>query len=570
MIARVALAGVLAGALAWLIAWGLPPPPVERATLASLAFVPLWMGFALALLAWPGPTARAGQTRRELVGLHRRVGAALVVLALVVFGSGVGALLDHELEAWQLGRGEASVPALAEQPLDAVLASLLAAHPELAEGELSLRPATREQPWIQADFFDAAREHQRIDFDAYTGDELGRGEGPLAVLGELHRTALLGPRLGEPLVALLGLGLALVLASGLATRRGWLRQARAALRGRAPRAPAAMHAHQWIGFASLVPALGWALSGALLGLSLLIVPIVGSAAYGGDRAALMRDVLAVERSPASPSEVPLPELATLAERGCPGLAEALPQARVDRFVVRTPGRAGGSVRVDLRGVGPRERGSFTITADGTLGDCRALPRAGVGLQGFWLAIVLHFGEWGGSVVVLVYLVLGAGLVALALLGGRLVVRRRLRQGEHAAASRMARALSGVGLGLALASVSLLLLSRVPALARDESLARGVFVGSWALAAAWAWVGSLRTRERELLFALALACMAVPLLGLWLVDAPLGTVELALVLVAGLLTLRLARQPGRQREAAEEHPQPEAQHQQREEPAHATP
>lgn len=569
MIGRIALAGVVAGVLAWGLARVLPLPPVERATLASLAFVPLWMGFALALLAWPGMRARAGQTRRELVGLHRRVGSVLVVLAVVVFGSGVGALLDHRLEAWQLARADMPVPALAEQPLDAVLAALLASEPALAEGELSLRPATREQPWIQADYFDAAREHQRIDFDPVTGSELGRGEAPLALLAELHRTMLLGPRLGEPLVAMLGLGLALVLASGLATRRGWLRQARAALRGRAPRAPAAMQAHQWLGFASLVPALGWALSGALLGASVLIVPIVGSAAYGGDRAALMRDVLAVERGPASVEAAPVPALAGLAEQGCPWLAESLPDARVDRFVVRTPGRASGSVRVDLRGTGPRARGSFTIQADGTLRECRALPRAGVGLQGFWLAIVLHFGEWGGGLVELAYLLLGVGLLVLALLGGRLVVRRRLRSGDAAAAARMARALAGVGLGLALASACLLLLSRVPALARDELVVRVVFVSVWALALGWVWIGELRTRERELLVALALVTMAVPIVGMWLVDAPLGGVELALVLAAGL-ALALARQPARQREATEEHPQAEAQHDQREEPAHATP
>jgi uncharacterized iron-regulated membrane protein len=540
VIARVALAGVFAGVLAWCLARVLPVPAVERATLASLAFVPLWTGFALALLAWPGMHARAGQTRRELVGLHRRIGTALVVLAVVVLGSGVGALLEHRLETWQLARVDAPVPALAEQPLDAVLAALLTGEPALAEGELSLRPATHEQPWIQVDYFDAAREHQRIDFDPVTGRELGRGEAPLALLAELHRTLLLGPRLGEPLVALLGLGLALVLASGLATRRGWLRQARAALRGRAPRAPAIMHAHQWLGFTSLVPALGWALSGALLGASLLIVPIVGSAAYGGDRAALMRDVLAVERGPASVEPAPVPLLAGVAEQGCPWLADALPDARVDRFVVRTPGRASGRVRVDLRGTGPRERGSFTILADGTRGECRALPRAGLGLQGFWLAIVLHFGEWGGALVELAYLLLGVGLLALALLGGRLVVRRRLRSGEAAAAARMARALTGSGLGLALASACLLLLSRVPALARDELVARVVFVSVWALVLGWVWIGELRTRALELLVALALVVLAVPVVGVLLVEAPLGNVELALVLAAGLLALEHAR------------------------------
>src|SRR5690606_16859367 len=159
-----AVAGLGAAALTWLLAGEGPGPAVERATLASVAFVPLWTGLALALLAWQR-RARPGTGRRRLFALHRGLGGALALVAVLVFGSGVGAVLDRALTGWQVEHAAAGeVPAVAEQPLDAVLAELLARHPELERGELSLHPASAGQPWIQADFRGRDRAPVRLDF----------------------------------------------------------------------------------------------------------------------------------------------------------------------------------------------------------------------------------------------------------------------------------------------------------------------------------------------------------------------------------------------------------------------
>ncbi|HEY0134150.1 MAG TPA: hypothetical protein VGB85_08720, partial [Nannocystis sp.] len=140
-LARVVLAGLVAAALTWQIARGWPAPPVERATLASVAFIPLWAGLALALLAG-GRRSRRGGARRRLFALHRRLGGALVLVAVIVFGSGVGAVLDRSLARWQVEHAPVrDVPALSEQRLDAVLAAVLADHPALTHGELALHPA---------------------------------------------------------------------------------------------------------------------------------------------------------------------------------------------------------------------------------------------------------------------------------------------------------------------------------------------------------------------------------------------------------------------------------------------
>ncbi|MCY1055053.1 PepSY-associated TM helix domain-containing protein [Nannocystis sp. SCPEA4] len=529
----VVLAGFAASALTWLIACAWPDAPAERATIASVAFIPLWTVLALAVVA-VRRRAPAGSERRRLFAVHRGLGGALALAAMVVFGSGVGAVADRALARWQVALAPVEAPPLAEQPLDAVLADLLTARPELVRGELAIHPASDHQPWIQVDFFGPGRKPVRLDFDARTGAPLAQGRGPLWVVRELHRRLLTNPLLGETVLGALGLALALILCTGLAARRDWLRNL---VRRRRPAQPLAMRVHQWVGFFTLPAALLWAWTGALLGLTLIVVPIVGGAAYGGDRAALMRDVLASDRPPLVDTAIARPTLQTTIASGCPLVAEHLADAEVHRVLVRHPGLASGTVRVDLEGGGLLERGSFTRAADGALRDCRALPAAGPGLQAFLGAIVLHYGEWGPAWFVdLAYLLLGAGLVGLSWLGGVLLARRRERDGETRSAARLRRWLIGVGLGLPLATAALLLLSRIPALARAEDLAVRVFVAVFVLALLLA-----RTFSRApviLHHALVVLLVAVPIVGWLVAGVQPGLVEAVLVVMAlGLLGVR---------------------------------
>ncbi len=533
---QIALAGVLAAALTWLLASAWPAAPVEQATIASVAFIPLWSGVALVLLAWRW-RARGGAGRRKLFALHRGLGGALTLAAMLVFGSGVGAVLDRSLTRWQARDAQREPPALPEQPLDAVLDTVLAQHPELVQGELAMHPASAQQPWIQIDYFAADRTQHRLDFDAHTGAARAGGPGPLWVLRELHKRLLMSPVIGESLLGVVGLLLGLILLAGLATRRDWFRNL---LRRRTRTQPLRMRLHQWVGFGTLPAALVWAWSGALLGFTLVIVPIVGGAAYGGDRAALMRDVLAVDR-PAKLSE-PAPRLdlqRTIAE-SCPLVREHLPDAEVHRILVRHPGLRSGSVRVDVERGGVLERGSFHRGADGSLRDCRALPAAGVGLQTFMGSIALHYGEWGPALVIdLLYVGLGAALFGLAWLGGLLLARRRERDGDARGAEREKRWLLGFGFGVPLASASLLLLSRLPAWAHDEDLAVMVFAGVGVAAV----IAAHTAARRALPWVLALTLAAVPVIGWQVAGVRPGSFEAVLIALAiGLVAPRWRRVP----------------------------
>ncbi|PRQ09044.1 PepSY-associated TM helix domain-containing protein [Enhygromyxa salina] len=541
--------GILACIATWLFARLWPGPPVERAMLATLLLVPLWTGLALAGVAGPR-WARRGHSRRSLFGLHRRLGAALALVAMVVFGSGVGAVLDRALAGWQVPAASAELRAtpapVSEQALDDALATLLRDHPELSAGQLSLHPATASEPWIRADFHDAERRHIRVDLDPATGEVIGVGEPPLWVLRELHRSLLVSPQLGEPLLGIIGLCLGLILLSGLATRR-WVRTgARPRTRTQRPRA---MVAHQWLGLALIPAATLWAWSGAMLGLTLVIVPLVGSGAYQGDRAALMHDVLAVERVPLAAESGPLPDLQALAERRCPELDASLPDAGVHRLIVRHPGRASGAVRVDLEGAGLLGRGSLTVGADGELRDCRALPSAGVGMLGFMGSIALHYGEWGEwgesgdlvrALVDLTYVILGAALVALAWLGGSLLARRRIRDGDPRGAARLQRWLTGVGLGLVLVTVELALLSRISDVARNADSTLALVGVTCVVIAIHVSTGDVLMRRRQLLIVIAATLVALPVLGWVLTQARPGAIEGLALLAAASISASMRR------------------------------
>jgi hypothetical protein len=544
----IAAAGVLAALITWLFARSWDAPPVERATLASVAFVPLWSGLALAGLIW-NRRARPGHARRSLFALHRQLGGALAVVAMLLFGSGVAAVLDRSLASWQVRPEAAHVEVLpaSEQALDQAIAELLRVHPELGQADLALHPADADHPWIQADFFDGDRKPVRVDLDPQTGAVLARGQGPLWVLRELHRRLLLQPVIGESVLGLLGLCLGLVLLSGLATRR-WLRARRST-----SKQPTSMRLHQWLGLSLLPAATLWAWSGALLGLTLLIVPIVGGAAYDGDRAALMHDVLAVDRPPLEAREMATPSLREVVTSRCASIDEHLPDAEVHRVILHHPTQASATIRVDLESPGLFTRASFTVGGDGSLRDCRALPAAGIGLKSFMAAIVLHYGEWEGDrfprvLVDVAYLLLGTALVALAWLGGCLLARRRERDGDLPGALRLRRWLTSVGLGLCLVAVGLAVQSRIPAIGRSEPVALLVAAGLTIAVTLCMFSGALQARRRWLMLALAVGLWLIPTVG-WLAAGVVpGVVEAICIIVA--LALAVAATNARRQLAAD--------------------
>ncbi len=127
---------------------------------------------------------------------------------------------------------------------------------------------------------------------------------------------------------------------------------------------------------------------------------------------------------------------------------------------------------------------------------------------------LHMAQFGGSLVRLLYLLMG--LAACAMLVGGLQVWIAKREARGGAGVALVRELNGaVFVGLPLASLALLWGNRlIPAtLAERASYEAGVFVASWLLVALWAVLGRRQPRRllsRQLALG-ALLALGLPLL-----------------------------------------------------------
>ncbi|MCX4239971.1 PepSY-associated TM helix domain-containing protein [Paraliomyxa miuraensis] len=476
---------------------------VDRALAAGLLLLPLW---SLAVL-WLGRRFVARRDRpqrgerRTLMRLHLELGGVLAPLVFVLCFSGAMAVAARSLAAWEHAPRSSStgdVPAASLQPIDRIVEDVLRQEPEAARGLVRLAPATPTRPWIRVELRRPDGSERVVDFDPTTGEALGEGRGPLTVIVELHRNLLVPAAIGQTLVTSLGVLVAVVLVCGLATRRRWSREL---IRLRLRRLPQELH--KLLGAWTLAFGVGAALTGAMLGGTPLSVPVMTHSAYGGDQAALFRDVLGVERVPLDDTAAPGAPAAAWLEPRCFAELPASAAWQAERIVLQHPGYASARVTVEYEGPGPwLDRGLAVYDATGRALRCRALRQQSAALQSFYATVALHYGQFGGQSggqsgdhsgedgprgqpwVELLWIVAGLALAAAALLGELVRVRRLEREGISGAGWR-GRALVGLGLGLPLATVTLLLLSRVaPHASREPLVGHGTFLLVWA--GAWLW------------------------------------------------------------------------------------
>jgi uncharacterized iron-regulated membrane protein len=182
--------------------------------------------------------------------------------------------------------------------------------------------------------------------------------------------------------------------------------------------------------------------------------------------------------------------------------------------VHHPGDA--SAVVDIRRYSTSRIGApqDTLTYDAATGALLHEQQAPVGYRTYnWLA-GLHMAQFGGSLVRLLYLLMG--LAGCAMLVGGLQVWIAKREARGGAGVALVRALNGaVFVGLPLASLALLWGNRlIPAtLAERASYEAGVFVASWLLVALWAVLGRRQPRRllSQQLALAALLALGLPLL-----------------------------------------------------------
>ncbi|MFG1359115.1 PepSY-associated TM helix domain-containing protein [Xanthobacter pseudotagetidis] len=393
------------------------------------------------------PTLSPAFVRSMLAG-HSALGIAFAALIYVVCLTGSVAVFINEFQRWEQPQAPVVAPGVAPE---SAAAALVEGHAKaVAEGaahDVFLQGPTATNARL-AVFY-------RGEEDGAEGQWLADSQGRLIArfdapwshfLGELHASFHLPGTWGRFLVGVVGVTLLSSLISGLLSHPRIFKDA-FALRWGGARQLQEADLHNRLGVWGLPFHVVVSASGALLGLSTLIVGVLALAAYEGDSekafAAILGPMPTEDHSPA-----PLPDLAAMIRH----VQAERPQAQFVSATVQHVGTAGQVVHLGMRTPGHLAlANTYYFDGDGTpMGD-GGLEVGSIGQQILGALQPLHFGWFGGMPVKLGYGLLGLALTYVAYNGVTIWLARRRAKGRPTPGWEKVWAALGWGQPLALAT-----------------------------------------------------------------------------------------------------------------------
>jgi uncharacterized iron-regulated membrane protein len=363
---------------------------------------------------------------RSMLAGHSALGLAFAALIYVVCLTGTVCVFLHELQRWEQPDG----PIIARQltPADigaAVNAAYVQATADNAAHDMFIMgpgPAM-QRLFVGYHDHDTGRE----------GEWLANAEGRLVArvaapwsefLGSLHMNLHLPRTWGLFIVGLTGVALLSSLISGLLSHPRIFKDAFFLRRGGSRRLQDA-DLHNRLGVWGLPFHVAVSLTGALLGLSTLIIGVLALAAYNGNSAEAFAEILG-PRASADESAAPVPDVAAMMRH----VLVSKPNATFSAVQIDHIGKAGQVVHLGMRTPGHLAMGNtYYFKGDGTpIGD-GGLEEGGVGQQILGVLQPLHFGWFGGYPIKLAYGVLGLGLTIVTFTGVTIWLARRRDKGR---------------------------------------------------------------------------------------------------------------------------------------------
>lgn len=395
------------------------------------------------------PWLSADFVRAMLAG-HSALGLGFAALIYIVCFTGTVAVFLNEFKRWEQPDAPVAPQGVTA---DAVAAAFAAAHARsLAEGgadAIYIAGPGPISPRFEIHYDD---HHAGVE-----GEWLADGNGSLITplrapwsefLAELH-TALHLPRAwGTFLVGLVGVVLLSSLISGLLSHPRIFKDA-FALRWGGSRRLQEADLHNRLGVWGLPFHLVVSLTGALLGLSTLIIGILALAAYDGDSERAFAEILGpMARADEAPA--PLPDIAAMIRQ----IEATVPHARFVSARAQHIGAAGQMVHLGMRTPGQiAMANTYYFDGQGTrLGD-GGLETGGIGQQILGMLQPLHIGWFGGMAVKVAYGLLGAALTLVTYSGVTIWLARRRDKGQPAPGWETAWSALGWGQPLALATTA---------------------------------------------------------------------------------------------------------------------
>ena len=409
---------------------------------------------------------------RAMLAGHSALGLAFAALIYVVCLSGTLTVFLHEFQRWE----QPDAPVLERAPTPESIAAAVSAGyarglADNAAHDMFLWGPSHLNPRFLVNYHD----HER----GVDGNWLANAEGELVTrikapwsefLASLHMHLHLPRTWGMFLVGMTGVALLSSLISGLLAHPRIFKDAFALRWGGSKRLQDA-DLHNRLGVWGLPFHIAVSLSGALLGLSTLIVGVLAYAAYEGDSGKAFATLLG-PRASADDTPAAVPDIAAMIRQ----VQRAKPEAVFVSAHIDHVGKAGQVVHLGMRTPGHIAfSNSYYFDGSGKpLGD-GGLETGSIGQQIVGTLQPLHFGWFGGPAVKMLYGLLGLALTVVTSTGVSIWLARRRDKGRPA--PRWERIWAAVVWGQPFA----LGVAALVALLLDERLILPAYLGSTGLA-----------------------------------------------------------------------------------------
>ncbi len=411
---------------------------------------------------------------RAMLAGHSALGLAFAALIYVVCLTGTVCVFLHELQRWEQPAGPIIARALTPDDIGAAVnaAYAQARADDAAHDMFIMGPGPAMQRlFVSYHDHDTGREGEWLA--NADGRLVARASAPWSeFLGSLHMNLHLPRTWGLFIVGLTGVALLASLISGLLSHPRIFKDA-FYLRWGGSRRLQEADLHNRLGVWGLPFHVAVSLTGALLGLSTLIVGVLALAAFDGDSEAAFSAILG-PRAGAEETAAPAPDVAAMMRH----VLASKPDAQFSSLRIDHVGEAGQVVHLGMRTPGHLAMGNtYYFKGDGTpIGD-GGLEEGGVGQQILGALQPVHFGWFGGYPIKLAYGILGLGLTVVTFTGVTIWLARRRDRGRPA--PRWEKIWAAVGWGQPLG----LAVSAIAALYAGEAMILGTYLATSAAALA---------------------------------------------------------------------------------------
>ena len=369
------------------------------------------------------PKVPAEFVRAMLAG-HSALGLAFAALIYLVCFSGSIAVVTYECGRWEQPSGPV-LNRVTPQAADAAFRAVLAKNPKAHD--LFVRLPEPSHPRLTVHGDDAKGGEHTWIADA-SGKLVAEEKTPWTEFqAQLHTILHLPRAWGGFIVGLTGVALLSSLISGVLSHPRVFKDAFAFRWGGSKRLQEA-DLHNRISVWGLPFHLIVSLTGAFLGLTVIIVGVLALATFKGDTSkayALFRGPTVKDDPRPAAKVIDVAAILT-------NLEARYPNARPNYLFIEHPGETGQHASANLVTEGRLSRGE-TVVVDGAgkiLGEV-GYESGSVGMRVFSTMTPLHFGWFGGWPVKVAYLLLGLGLTAVTSSGVAIWLARRRDKGRPA-------------------------------------------------------------------------------------------------------------------------------------------